>query len=738
GHPLPTTPESLDLMLLIAAGRSQSEELESIAAALGRLPTGTASDPEEIRERERDGDVLLGQLARLLDERPAVAAAVDTVIADVNADPDTLDVLLERQNYRLAYWRTAGRDLPYRRFFDINTLVGLNMEREEVFGATHSLVLRLVREGVLDGLRVDHPDGLRDPEGYLRRIRAAAPSVWVVVEKILQPGEALRGSWPADGTTGYDFLNLVNGLFVDPAGEDPLTDYYQEFTGEMREFADLAIDAKLEVIDQLLASDFARLADLLVQICEQHRRFRDYTRHELAQAQREFTACLPVYRTYVDADRRALTAEDHAIIGAAATAARHRRGDLDPELFEFLSQLLSLELTGPTETEFVMRLQQISAAVMAKGVEDTAFYRYHRLISLNEVGGAPGRFGVRPEEFHRSNAAAARSHPLRMLTLATHDTKRGPDVRARLNLLSELPERWVEAAGRWAKLNDRYRSAGQPDRAIEYLLYQTLVGAWPISEERLLGYLEKAAKEAKEHTTWTDPNPAYDEALTSFTRALVRDPEFMQNVEAFVAPLKAPGWANGLAQLLLTLTSPGIPDIYQGTELWDLSLVDTDNRRQVDFAERARLLARLDVVGPGALWAEAASGLPKLAVLRAALAARRRFAGAFGPAGGYLPVTASGAAAEKVVAFARTEPGGAAATVTVVPRLILSLWDGPAPVGGAAGQGWGLSPELGLSTRVLLPPGRFRDAITGREHQGTVPLGDLLATLPVALLTRDA
>ncbi|MGH2718320.1 MAG: malto-oligosyltrehalose synthase, partial [Actinomycetota bacterium] len=729
GHPLPTTPDSLDLMLLIAAGRSQSEELESIAAALSRLPPGTASDPEQIRERERDGDVLLGQLARLLDERPGVAEAVDGVIALVNSDPDTLDTLLERQNYRLAYWRTAGRDLPYRLFFDINTLVGLNMEREEVFNASHSLVLGLVDQGILDGLRVDHPDGLRDPEGYLRRIRARAPAVWLVVEKILQPDEALRGSWPTDGTTGYDFLNVANGVFVDPAGEDPLTDFYQEFTGEMREFADLAVDAKLEAVDQLLASDFARLADSLVQICERHRRYRDYSRHELSQALREFAASLPVYRTYVDADRRAMTADDHAIVATAANAARNRRSDLDPELFQFLARLIDLELTGPTETELVMRLQQVSAAVMAKGVEDTAFYRYHRLVSLNEVGGAPGRFGVRPEEFHRFNAKTLRWRPRTMLTLATHDTKRGPDLRARLNLLSEIPDRWIEAVGRWSKLNDRYRSAGMPDRAIEYLLYQTLVGAWPLSEDRLQAYLTKASKEAKEHTTWTDPNPPYDDALASFARAVMRDREFVQNLEAFAAPLRGPGWANGIAQMLLALTSPGIPDIYQGTELWDFSLVDPDNRRPVDFAERARLLNRLDVVAPEDLWAEAASGLPKLAVVRAALAARRRFAGAFGQAGGYLPLSASGPAAEKVLAFARTEPGGAAATVTVVPRLILSLW--------GDSDGWRLAPEVGSSTRVLLPLGRFRDVVTGRVHTGMVPLGDLLALLPVALLARE-
>ena len=722
GHWFPVTPDSLDLMLLVAAGRSGSEELESIATALGRLPPGTATDPDAIHERERDGDVLLGVLARLLDDKPEVAAAVDAAVALVNSDPDSLDAVLEHQNYRLAYWRAAGRDLPYRRFFDINTLVGLNMEREEVFASTHQLVLRWLGQGAVDGVRIDHPDGLRDPEGYLSRIRDRAPGAWVVVEKILQPHEPLRSSWPADGTTGYDFLNRVNRLFVDPAAEEPLSETYEEFTGEVRGFDQIAIEAKLEVMASVLASDINRLTELAVQICELHRRYRDYTRHELHQALQEFLACLPVYRTYVDADREVLTPDDRGIVAGTAAAAQARRGDLDPELFEFLSRLVTLDLSGPLETELVMRLQQISAAVMAKGVEDTAFYRYHRLISLNEVGGAPELFGGTIEEFHAANAEAARSWPRSMLTLATHDTKRGPDVRARLNCLSEIPQRWAEAVSGWTKMNDRHRSGGWPDRNVEYLLYQTLVGAWPLEEDRAQAYLHKAAKEAKQHTSWTDPNPAYDEALTAFVAGVMGDGEFRRELEEFVRPLREPGWVNGLAQMLLLLTSPGIPDLYQGTELWDRSLVDPDNRRPVDFPTRAALLERLSRTPPQDLWGQAESGLPKLAVIRAALAARRRLPGCFDRDAGYRPLPVTGARAAHAVAFARAE-----CVVTVVPRLVLGLW--------GSGAGWGLSSEA-AGTRVELPPGRFRDEVSGREVEGTATLGDLLAVLPVALLTR--
>ena len=722
GQVTPVTPDSLDRLLQLAAWRAGSEELESIAAALGRLPPGTVTDPESVRERERDAGVFLGALARLLDDRPDIAAAVDATVAFVNADPDSLDVLLDRQNYRLAYWRTAGRDLPYRRFFDINTLVGLNMEREEVFAATHSLVLRWVAEGVADGLRIDHPDGLRDPQGYLARLRERAPGAWIVVEKILQPGEELPPAWPVAGTTGYDFLNRTNGLFVDPAAEDPLTDLYQELTGETRDFTEIAAAAKHQVMSSVLASDLNRLTELAVQICELHRRYRDYTRHELHEALREFLACLPVYRTYVDADRGLVAPGDVATVATAADAGRRRRPDLDPELFDFLSRLMTLGLRGQLETELVMRLQQISAAVTAKGVEDTAFYRYHRLVSLNEVGGAPERFGTGLEEFHRINAEVAATRPATMLTLSTHDTKRGADVRARIDLLSEVPDRWGEAVRAWMKSNDRHRSGGWPDHNIEYLLYQTLVGAWPIDEDRLLAYMEKASREAKEHTSWTDPNPGYDQALGSFVRGVLRDEGFRRDLAAFVEPLQPAGWANGLSQLALLLTCPGVPDLYQGTELWDLSLVDPDNRRFVDYDRLRALLEATQRTPSGRLWQQAPSGLAKMALVRAGLSVRRRLPEAFAGRGDYRPIEASGPAADRVVAFSR---GGRA--VTVALRRVVGIM-------GAARDRWGLA-DSARTTTVALPPGRWFDEIARREHEGAVELGTLLADLPVALLT---
>ena len=724
GQVFPVTPDSLDRLLQVAAARSGSDELESIAAALGRLPPGTVTDADSVRERERDSGVFLGGLARLLDERPEVAPAVDETIALVNADPDTLDSLLERQNYRLAYWRTAGRDLPYRRFFDINTLVGLNMEREDVFAATHLLILRWLTRGVLDGVRIDHPDGLRDPEGYLRRLRERAPEARIVVEKILHPGETLRRSWPVAGTTGYDFLNRVNGLFVDPTAERAMTDLYQELTGETRDFDEIAAPAKLEVMQTLLASDINRLTQLLVEICELHRRYRDFTRHELHEALREFMACLAVYRTYVNADTGRIDPEDRTIVGRAVEAARRNRQDLDSELFDFLYRVMTLDLRGQLESELVMRLQQIAAAVMAKGVEDTAFYRYYRLVSLNEVGGSPERFGVGVEEFHRLNAEIGRDWPSTMTTLSTHDTKRGADVRARINLLSEIPERWGDAVRGWMKINGKHRSGSWPDHNIEYLLYQTLVGAWPIDEERTLAYLQKASKEAKEHTSWTDPNPGYDDALAHFVSGVLRDEEFLRDLQAFVDALVMPGWVNGLSQMLLLLTSPGVPDVYQGTELWDLSLVDPDNRRPVDFALRRRLLDELRYMPPERLWSRGASGLPKLAVVRAGLSVRRRLPGAFAGASEYRPLEAAGPMADRVVAFDR---GGE--VVTVVPRLAMGIAGGDA-------ETWAVAEGPAMQTLFTLPPGRWQEEITGRQHEGTVALPELWSALPAALLTR--
>ncbi len=729
-HRMPVAPRSLDSLIALAARRSGSPDLAFIADSLALLPPATATDRASIARRHRDKEVLSGQLARLAAEVPAVTQALDETIAEVNADPDRLDELLQRQNYRPAFWRTAGQELDYRRFFDVHSLIGLRMEDERVFADTHALVLRWLKEGVLDGLRIDHPDGLRDPEEYFERLRDEAPQAWIVVEKILEPGESLRDSWPVEGTTGYDFLRRAGGLIVDPAGEEPLTRLYRELTGESAEWPALVHDKKLLVLGDLLASDVNRLAEVFLEVCERHRRHRDYTRFELRQALREVAACFPVYRTYARAelgdigelDRRSL---DRHYVGEAIAAAKESRPDLPADLFDFFRDVLTLEVRGEAEIELVMRFQQLTGPAMAKGVEDTAFYNFHRLVALNEVGGSPGEWGISIETFHRLAAEAQHLRPAAMLATSTHDTKRSEDVRARLSLLSEIPERWGAAVRGWFERNARHRGGSRgdcPDRNAEYLLYQTLVGAWPISAERAAAYMEKAAREAKAHTSWTRTNSEYEEALRAFVHGVLDDPGFVADLEAFVAPLVEPGRINSLAQTLLKIASPGVPDFYQGSELWDLSLVDPDNRRPVDYGLRHRLLAELKEgdgkkgMPPEAILARADEGLPKLWLTHQGLQLRRRRPEAFGPEGDYEPLPVAGERADHAVAFAR---GGEVAVV--VPRLPLRL-----------GGDW-------RGTTVELPPGSWRDELTGEEVAGGErPVAELLARFPVALLARLA
>ncbi len=615
-HRMPVAPRSLDTLLAEAARRCGSPDLAFIADALARLPISTSTDRESVLVRHRDKEVLRGQLNRLSAEKPEVAAAVDAQVAAVNADPDLLDALLERQNYRPAFWRTAGRELDYRRFFDVHSLVGLRAEDERVFSDTHARVLDWVEKGILDGLRVDHPDGLYDPQGYFERLRRRAPGAWVVAEKILEPGEPLPADWPVAGTTGYDFLNLVNGLFVDPAGEGPLTELWAELSGESVDWPEIVREKKHLVLEQLLASDLNRLAELFLAVCERHRRHRDYTRFELRLALSEVAACFPVYRTYVRAqggEGQEVGARDVRYLEDAIAAARVRRSDLASDLFDFLRDLLTLTIAGEIEGELAMRFQQLTGPVMAKGLEDTAFYTFLRLTALNEVGGDPGRFGVAPEDFHRACRENQERWPESMLATSTHDTKRSEDVRARLDLLSEIPEEWAAAVRRWRTLNEKHWGENPPDRSAEYLLYQTLVGAWPIDSERLWTYLEKAIREAKRKTSWTRPDPAYEAAVRGFAEGVLADSTFLADLAAFVAPLVAPGRVSSLAQVLLKLTAPGVPDFYQGSEIWDLSLVDPDNRRPVDYELRRRLLADLEGnPTPEAILARVDEGLPKL------------------------------------------------------------------------------------------------------------------------------
>jgi (1->4)-alpha-D-glucan 1-alpha-D-glucosylmutase len=710
----PVSPRSLNDLLATAAERCQSDDLACIADGLGQLPMSTATDWVAVRRRHRNKEVLRGQMARLCREQPEVAAALDQVVAAVNSDPDQLDVLLERQNYRLAFWRTAAQDLGYRRFFDINTLVGLRAEDETVFAETHALILDWLRKGVLHGVRVDHPDGLLDPQAYFQRLYEACPQAWILAEKILEPGERLPKSWPIAGTTGYDFIYRVTNLFVDPAGEGPLTKFYAEFTDEPSDFAIVVREKKGMAMRELLGSDVNRLTALFAQICERHRRHRDYTRPELHHVLREVISSLPVYRTYVRAKAGQVSEDDSRTITEAVESARKTRLDLDKDLFDFFRDILLLRVRGDLETELVMGFQQLTGPVMAKGVEDTAFYCFNRLVSLNEVGGDPERFGLSPDDFHKACAETQAKWPRSMVASSTHDTKRSEDVRARLHLLSEIPDRWREAVERWTNLNKRYRRDGLPDRNAEYLLYQTLVGAWPIETERVIAYMEKASREAKVHTSWTQPNPDYDDALREFIEGLLNDQDFKADLEQFVRPLIEPGRVNSLAQTLIKLTAPGVPDFYQGTELWDLSLVDPDNRRPVDYALRRRLLSELEGMRVEEIWSRIDEGLPKLWIISQTLKLRRSRK-LLDPESSYHPLVARGEKSAQVVAFARGERA-----ITVVPRLVIKL-----------GGTWG-------DTVLELPGGRWYNAFTNETLSGDeIAVAKLLHRFPVALLCQE-
>ena len=715
-HEAPLSPRTLDDLLTRAAARAGSVELESLAAALGRLPHALLTDPGAVAERHRDKEVLRARLAEMCEARPEVAAAIEAEIEALNHDPDALDGLLSRQNYRLAYWRTGAEELSYRRFFNIETLAGLRVEDDAVFADTHRLVLDLVSAGTIDGLRVDHVDGLADPEGYLCRLRDATGGVYVVVEKILAAEEELPGSWPAAGTSGYDFLNRVNQLFVDPAGETDMLAGYVRFTGQQEGYSEVVHAAKLQIMRDVLAAEVERLTGLLADVCEGHRRQRDHTRRELRDALREVIAAFPVYRTYASPGRP-VTAADRAHAVAAVAAARHRRPDIDAELLGFIGELVVLDHHGEAEAGFALHFAQVSSPVMAKGVEDTAFYRYQPLVSLNEVGGDPGRFGRPAEDFHRAMADVARRWPETMLTLSTHDTKRSGDVRARICLLSELPTAWGRAVERWADRNERYRRHGWPDRNAEYLLYQTLVGAWPIDAGRAAAFMAKAAKEAKVHTSWIDPNVGYDDALAAFVEAVLSDDGFVANLEAFLAEhrLVELGRVNSVAQTALLLTCPGVPDLYQGTEVWDLSLVDPDNRRPVDYDARRRLLDTLAGAGPETALAHGDEGGQKLWLIHRLLGHRRRHPGVYGPASGYHALRVCGPKSSHALAFTRT--GGLA---VVVPRLLTRL-----------GEGW-------QGTTVSIPGGAWFDMLTDEKVDGgDASVAGLLRRFPVAVLARE-
>jgi (1->4)-alpha-D-glucan 1-alpha-D-glucosylmutase len=638
-----------------------------------RIPVlGSADDVDEL-------EVVDGEL-RYYDNRfPLAPGTAQGTPQEVHA----------RQHYELVDWRRADSDLNYRRFFAINTLAGLRVEDPAVFDATHELVMRFVHDGAVDGLRIDHPDGLADPKGYLDRLAAASGGRWTVVEKILEPGEDLPESWAAAGTTGYDALTEVDQVLIDPAGEPALTALDTELVGAQVDYAQLVHDCKREVTDGMLGSEVARLVRVIGELGGAGSGTVDVAQQTEALA--ELLASFPVYRSYLP--------DGHEHLDATVAAVRDRRPDLVAAL-DALQPVLS-----QAGTEAATRFEQTSGPVMAKGVEDSAYYRWARFVTLNEVGGDPARFGSTVAEFHAAQARRADRYPESMTALSTHDTKRSEDVRARLAVLAEIPTEWAGLVRGWL---GRHPLA---DRSLAHLVWQNLVGAWPLSRERAHAYVEKAAREAGTSTTWTDPVQEFEEQLHALVDAAYDDPTTTAEIEAFVARIAPLGWSNSLSQKLLQLTMPGVPDVYQGTELWDFSLVDPDNRRPVDYALRRKLLAGLD---GGEVPPVDETGAAKLLVVSRTVRARRDHPEWFA---GYEPVEVTGSGADHVVAFDR---GGVVPIVTRLPARL-------------AAEGWG-------DTALQLPNGAWRNLLTGERFVSDVAglAADLLlARLPVALLVRQ-
>jgi (1->4)-alpha-D-glucan 1-alpha-D-glucosylmutase len=739
----------------------QLQELQSIITALEKLAPRDELDPEKIAERAREKEVAKRRLAALFSESSPIGQFVDENVRLFNGvvgEPrsfDLLEQLLDAQAYRLAHWRVAGESINYRRFFDINSLAAIRMEDARVFAATHALVFQLLREGKITGLRIDHPDGLYAPTDYFRQLRLEIPELYVVVEKILEGHEPMPSSWQVDGTTGYEFLNMVNGLFVDARHQVEMTAFYQRFTGVTQPFAELVYDMKKRLMSSSMASQLSMLAQRLSRLAEGNRRTRDFTLNALAKALVELIARLPIYRTYIGGERTTeIEPRDRMYIERTVAQAKRGLRDLNPSILDFMRAILLLEDATLESLEFVRKLQQLTGAITAKAIEDTTFYVYNRLVSLNEVGGDPQKFGVAPSLFHHEMALRRRDWPGSLNTTATHDTKRGEDVRLRIDALSEIPDEWAERVQRWSERARPWKRELEgepaPDANDELLVYQTLVGTFPddgqVSDEyrsRIAAYLQKAVREAKVHSSWTNVDEAYETAIKQFADRLLTTPEVVEELRRFVARVAAAARLSSLAAVAVKVAAPGVADIYQGTELWDLSLVDPDNRRPVDYAHRRELLATLarragagaearlglarEVTTPAVL----PDGRAKLLLIREALRFRRAHHSLFLD-GDYLPLAIEGEHSNHALAFARGH--GAEHLVCVVPRLLLQLLD------RAAQDGPGGQPHIAWRGRVLLPAplrGPFVDVVTGRRsdaRDGTLALAELFADFPVALL----
>ncbi|MBA2691303.1 MAG: malto-oligosyltrehalose synthase [Rubrobacter sp.] len=747
-------------------GEEHTAEFESVVTAFGNLPGRDEANEESTAERMRDSTINKERLARMCADSPSVASAVEGRVEKMNGDPEALHYLLENQAYRLVFWRVASDEINYRRFFSINELAGIRVEDDEVFAETHRLVLELLREGTVSGLRLDHPDGLYDSAGYFRRLQSAAKEatgeeIYLLVEKILAGHESLPEDWRVCGTTGYEFTNLVNGVFVDAEGEGGMTRAYERFIGRGVDFDELLYECKKRVMRGELASELNVLSRRLLRLADGGERRHDFTINVLRNALSEVVAYFPVYRTYVVEEP---SETDRRYIEWAVARARKRSDAADTSVFDFIHDTLLVEggdtPRGHAEgsagsaahrrrvADFVGKFQQYTGPVMAKGMEDTALYRYNRLASLNEVGGEPEHFGTSVSAFHHMNAERMKLWPHAMLSTSTHDTKRGEDVRARINVLSEMPDEWRANLAKWARINRSRRRETEngiaPSRNDEYLLYQTLLGAWPLEEEfdadefagRVKAYMEKAMREAEVHTSWTNADEEYEAAVSEFVEAILVPDEnnlFLHEFVPFQRRVARVGAMNSLSQTLLKLTVPGVPDIYQGNELWDFSLVDPDNRRPVDYELRRRLLAESKEVGSfGGIRAMLEdgrwqSGLPKMHLTRKVLNLRNEKAELF-ECGEYVPLEVSGGRSENVVAFARVLEGEA--VVVVAPRLVSGLVreDGALAFDPDA---WG-DATVSLSG---LPGARYPSLFTGVAVEETNPkVGDLLSGFPAAVL----
>ena len=759
-------------------------ELESLSAAFRNLPDRETTDPSRVIERDRDEEIHKQRLMELLNANPDLHAAIVAASTEISGTPgnpssfDALHELLERQCYRLAYWRVAADDINYRRFFDVNDLAALRMENDAVFEATHRLVLELLGEGKLDGLRIDHPDGLYDPAQYFQKLQAKAREVthrdvYLLVEKITASFERLP-PWPVHGTTGYNFANVVNGLFVESRAKARLDRVYRSFIGDYLEWTDTAYDSKVLVLRSSLAAELNVLANQLARIAQTDRHTRDFTLTNLRQALTELIAAFPVYRTYVTDS--GVSEEDRRYIEWAIARARSRSSSTNIPLLEFVRSMLLADTSAIAEPyhaqvrAFACKFQQVTAPVTAKGVEDTALYRFTRLASLNEVGGEPETFGTSIRQFHADAQHRAKNWPHEMLGSSTHDTKRSEDVRARINCLSEMPALWRKSIQRWSRVNRARRKIVDdlpaPGPHAEYLLYQTLLGTWPLApstqaddaqlqktlnddafvsyRERIEEYMVKASREAKRRTSWANVNEEYENALRQFIRLSLESREgnpFPAEIGELARRLARFGYFNSLSQTLCKLTAPGVPDVYQGNELWDWSLVDPDNRRSVDFSIRNRLLDEVKTWPAHNLADELSAALEsiddgrvKLHLIWTALQVRAAHEKLFRE-GSYLPLKVSGERATHVLAYARKQ--GDELAIVAVPRLYLRLLGEKHRLPHGADV-WG-------DTRIELPRkvggSGFRNAMSGKAievqvagEERVLHAASVFADFPVALL----